>query len=341
MKYTTGNCTVDAVGKINFAGNVIPATWYQTIANESGKPNMLACIILSEIVYWYRPAEVRDDKTGEFIGYKKKFHSDLLQRSYESFSELYNVSKRQVKDAIVFLENIGVVKRVFRTIEGAYGRMFNNVMFISLNAQKLKELTYPDEKGSEDAGCSEEKQTDSSSEDFSERNFDRPCDEISTEGVTKSGQSLYTEKRQTNTKNTTKITDIDSNISSIHLTRNRFIQSFREQICYDGLKDDYEAKGSEDGVNVLNMCVEVATSVYFSTGRYQMVSGEKRPTSVVKKLLGKLTCFHMYSVIDGFLSSFREIKNIRAYLLTSMVNSIYSLECQEANVVNRVICGGG
>ena len=61
MDYSTGNKTVDQVGKINFIGNVIPHTWYKTILRENGKPNVNAIIILSDIVYWYRPKEVRDE----------------------------------------------------------------------------------------------------------------------------------------------------------------------------------------------------------------------------------------------------------------------------------------
>ena len=51
MDYSTGNKTVDQVGKINFIGNVIPHTWYKTILRENGKPNVNAIIILSDIVW--------------------------------------------------------------------------------------------------------------------------------------------------------------------------------------------------------------------------------------------------------------------------------------------------
>ncbi|MFP1483844.1 hypothetical protein ACLB1S_19830 [Escherichia coli] len=36
----------------------------------------------SEIVYWYRPTEVRDEHTGALLGYRKRFQGDKLQRSY-------------------------------------------------------------------------------------------------------------------------------------------------------------------------------------------------------------------------------------------------------------------
>ncbi|MCR5235446.1 MAG: hypothetical protein K6E53_16315, partial [Lachnospiraceae bacterium] len=79
---SSGNLIVDEIGKLYFSGNIIPETWFYTIVNESGKPNLLAINILADIVYWYRPTEVSDEKTGK-ITYKKKFRDkDFLQKSY-------------------------------------------------------------------------------------------------------------------------------------------------------------------------------------------------------------------------------------------------------------------
>lgn len=94
MKLTTGNMIVDSIGKINIIGNIIPHTWYKSIHRESGKPYLNAIIILSDIVYWYRPIELRDEHSGEIIGYKKKFKGDLLQRSYQQLSTMFGISKR-------------------------------------------------------------------------------------------------------------------------------------------------------------------------------------------------------------------------------------------------------
>ena len=73
----------DAVAELNITGNVIPSVWFKTIVNDKGRPYMLAIMILSEVVYWYRPVECRDEKTGEFLGYKTKFRQDVLQKSYK------------------------------------------------------------------------------------------------------------------------------------------------------------------------------------------------------------------------------------------------------------------
>ena len=70
--YSTGNEIVDENAKLNISGNIIPQVWYRTIIRESGKPNLTAIIILADIVYWYKPTEIRDEGTGQVIGGKKE-----------------------------------------------------------------------------------------------------------------------------------------------------------------------------------------------------------------------------------------------------------------------------
>ena len=72
----TGNKIVDEIGQMNFQGNVIPETWYSTVVNSKGNVNCLAIIILADIVYWYRPSEIRSE-SGLLVNYKKKFNDDF------------------------------------------------------------------------------------------------------------------------------------------------------------------------------------------------------------------------------------------------------------------------
>lgn len=136
------------VQELNISGNVVPIKWFKTIRRESkdgiiGKPYLLAINILSDIVYWYRPKEVRDELTGDFIRYEKRFKADMLQRSYKQISELFGCSKREAIDAIIRLEKIGVIKRHFRTIRNDEF-VANNVLFIELIPSVLKNLTFSD-----------------------------------------------------------------------------------------------------------------------------------------------------------------------------------------------------
>lgn len=142
----TGNPIVDAIGQINLTGNIIPESWYQTIVNESGKVNTLAILILSDIVYWYRPTEIRNEDDLS-TSYAKKFKDpDYLQRSYQQIMDKFNISKDQAKRAITFLESLGVVKRHLKTVVTPNGPV-PNVMFIELVPEVLLALTYPEEGG--------------------------------------------------------------------------------------------------------------------------------------------------------------------------------------------------
>lgn len=185
MQYSSENSIVDALDGMEFKGNIIPAAWYKTVLTPKGKQDSIAIVLLSDIVYWYRPQEVRDEATGELIGIRKKFKADLLQRSYDQFANHFGYTKAQVKSAVVRLENLGVIRRVFRTLEVG-GQKLSNVMFIELIPVRLKELTYPHKNST--PLCV---------------NFDRGVSENGYMPVT-IPQIAAVDNFQTNTKNTTK-----------------------------------------------------------------------------------------------------------------------------------------
>lgn len=138
---STGNAIVDRMASIQISGNVIPQSWYKTITKDTGKPYLAAIVILSDIVYWYRPVEVRDEDSGRTVSMRKKFKSDLLQRSYAQLAEQLGISKRDATNAVVALEKLGVVKRHFRKIEVG-GMLMNNVLFIELVPDVLESITF-------------------------------------------------------------------------------------------------------------------------------------------------------------------------------------------------------
>ena len=138
----SGNPIVDEIGTMHFAGNIIPEAWYHTIVSDKGKVNLNAICLLAEICYWYRPKIESNEATGT-VTYKKKFSDkDYLQKNYKQLCEKFGLSIKQCRDALIFLENLGVVKRVFRTVKTDSGPI-PNVMYISLDPKVLRELTYP------------------------------------------------------------------------------------------------------------------------------------------------------------------------------------------------------
>lgn len=154
---TSGNIIVDAMGSINITGNIIPAVWYRTITKENGKPYLLAIVILADIVYWYRPSEVRDQGTGHILGWKKKFSEDILRQSYQYYADLFGESKKTIKTAMDKLEKLQVIRREFRTVSYGDGLVCNNVMYVELKPDMLYQLTFPEEipamDGLDDSGA--------------------------------------------------------------------------------------------------------------------------------------------------------------------------------------------
>ena len=68
-------------------------------------------LLLADIVYWYRPMEIRDEATGQLCGFKKKFQADILQRNYQQLADQFGITKRDAVNAIVELEKLGVVTK--------------------------------------------------------------------------------------------------------------------------------------------------------------------------------------------------------------------------------------
>lgn len=345
MDFSTGNKISDRVAEINITGNVIPSVWFKTIVNDKGRPYLLAIMILSEIVYWYRPVEERDENTGEFIGYRTKFKQDLLQKSYKDLAEYYQVTKRQVTDAIIMLEKLGVIHREFRTIEKNKVRC-NNVLFIRLNPEKLRDLTYPHDKENEEV---ENPQNTGGSSPSYDKESDIPEPEAKSGNVDnvnkgtplsrkngigsheKTGQAI-TKFRETNTENTNRRL-LYNPISSNHLARDECIDLFAEQISYDEIRCDYS--DNQCALDVLDQCVEIAGNVMSSKKSTFRISGEDMPAEYVIGRLSKMNILHMKYVLDSFLSNETKVRKIQNYLLTCMVNSISSLGVRTANDLAR------
>lgn len=133
------NNQVLEIGRINLRGNVFDHGWFEHIKLKNGKPYMVAITVLGEIFYWYKPTEIRDERTNE-ISYKQKFKADKLQKNYQQLAEAFGFTKRQVKDACDYLEERLLIKREFRTIT-VNGILCNNVMFVEPIAENIKKIS--------------------------------------------------------------------------------------------------------------------------------------------------------------------------------------------------------
>lgn len=93
----------------------IPYSWFHAISYNDGKADLPAIVILAEIVSRY---------------YQQ---GNEIQTSYTELCSQFSLTKRQVKDSINHLLEIGVIWRQFRTIaDPDTGLMVGNVMFLGL-----------------------------------------------------------------------------------------------------------------------------------------------------------------------------------------------------------------
>lgn len=155
--YGTGNAIVDEVGQLSITGDVTPRAWYQTVTREDGRPFLLAIAILSDVTYWYRPREVRDEGSSMVVRWERRFADERwLSRSYDQICDAFGCSRRECAYALKRLEEIGVIRRhtrcVRRVVSGVE-RLMTGVLFIELVPSVLRELTFPGEApGPDDAG---------------------------------------------------------------------------------------------------------------------------------------------------------------------------------------------
>lgn len=130
---------LNQVNNYNFAGNIIPHSWYRSILLEKGRPDMTAITILAEICYWYRWQYIEDSQTGEILSKKAKFQADLLQRNIDSLQQKFGFSKRGITDALTRLEKAKLVFRELRTVKTKHGN-YGNVLFLAPRMKNIVKL---------------------------------------------------------------------------------------------------------------------------------------------------------------------------------------------------------
>ncbi|KAB2502357.1 DNA replication protein DnaD [Bacillus cereus] len=133
------NNNVMKIARINLRGNTMDQGWFKHLTLDNGKPYMVAITVLSEIFYWYKPTEIRDEKTNE-IRYKQKFKADKLQKSYQQLADSFGFTKRQVLEACKYLLKKKLITIEFRTII-VNGTRLNNVMYVEPIAENIQKIS--------------------------------------------------------------------------------------------------------------------------------------------------------------------------------------------------------
>jgi hypothetical protein len=139
-----GSAVVTAMRGLSIEGNVIPLSWFDHIKFADGKPHANAIMILADVVYWYRPVEIRDERTGRVTEYRKKFEGKYLQRSNGDIAAQFGFTTKQVRHALDTLEAFGVLRlHVVKSMKSKDGKPLGNVPYIELDFDKLAEITAP------------------------------------------------------------------------------------------------------------------------------------------------------------------------------------------------------
>ena len=376
---TSGNIIVDAMGSVNITGNVIPAVWYRTITKENGKPYLLAIVILADIVYWYRPSEVRDQGSGHILGWKKKFSEDILRQSYQYYADLFGESKKTVKTAMDRLEKLQVIRREFRTVSYGEGLVCNNVMYVELKPDMLYRLTFPEEipavNGVDDscAGASGDKmggslptKPDAPMEILGGRgipngiqvsaNSDTGGDEMVHTLPTKADTGL-SQNGGTNSYTSTKISDGESypiNQSGMEVERlepgkpdNDMIGVMDDantymEIIKGNIEYEHHMKyGDWSERGLYEELYEVICEIVCVKRKTVKVNGEDYPYELVKSKFLKLNSSHLEYVIGCMKETTTKIANIRAYMVTALYNAPNTMNHYYQQLVQHDMYGGG
>lgn len=351
----SGNSMVDAMGMFNMSGNIIPQIWYKTITKATGKPYLLAIALLADIVYWYRPAEVRDEASGQIIGWHKKFKGDMLQKTYQQYADLFGESKRSVKTALDRLEELGVIRKEFRDIDCGNGLMMYNLMYIALDVDVLAALTFPEKEGkSPEMQGSEPPPTKKCTTPLQKNvipltgNCSIPYKNM--QEVLQKNEGDYTKKYntpvqknvpshtencRTNTYITTENTDIES-INPIHQPDGEDNREERDNDMMDVMDEanayikliqeniEYEYHMKYDSFQDRELFEElfgVICDVVCVRRKSVKVNGEDYPYELVKSKFLKLGSGHLEYVINSMKNVDSRITNIRAYMVTALYNA--------------------
>ena len=288
----TGVKSVDDLYGVSFTGNIIPHTWYSTIQTESGKPDLAAITILSEILYWHRPREECDESDAGDIKLSKRFKADLLQLSYGKIGKKFKLTKDQSRRAMDRLEDMGIIKRHFRTVITESEDKLGNVMFIELFADRLLEITYP-----------------ADTEDPYRKKPTRVSDKTD-EGMGNIQQAIVNNP-MTNTENTTEITNKDYN--SIYHAE---VERVREQVDYEALIRDIKADSG-----LIDEMINIIVDINLYAKDPQWIDGSLIPAQVVRERLKSTNSYVMRDVLESMRSAPRDIVNTRGYILTALFNA--------------------
>lgn len=336
LNQMTGNPSVDLLAKYPVQGDCIPPKAYKYIKRASGKTDMLAVAIYSNIIYWHRPTPVYDSQ-GNLVNYKKKFHGDMLHKRYDEYAELFDVTKRQVKEAFDVLCDLGFINRIFKNIRLSDGNMLYNVMYIELVADKLPlildEVSFVENLVNNIAGEDSSKGTDEIS---SLDNNDATLYDDNTQYGIQFYVTPPTKKRTTYTN--TKTNNFTNNTTSFNHSNNSSFDGMNDESVYreilsENIDLDRLLADNPSSVDEYTEYFEIMVDLVCHNKAPVKSHGHIYPAETVKSRILKLKREHLEHVHYVYQNYIGQITDFYKHCAATLYNSYF-----EAN--NCTICDG-
>ena len=114
-----------------------------------------------------------------------------------------------------------------------------------------------------------------------------------------------------------------------------------EEIIRDNLELEILSQDKRFDVDRVNEMVEIMLDAICSTRPTIRINGEDMPQQVVKSRFLKLNSSHIEYVLHAMDECPSDIRNIRAYMLTTLYNASLTMDNYYSALVNRDLYGGG
>ena len=118
------------------------------------------------------------------------------------------------------------------------------------------------------------------------------------------------------------------------------IRAYRE-ILKENIEYDHLRKNLGYDYELLDEILEILVDTVCSTRKMIRIGGEDFPKEVVKSRLLKLDSSHIEYVISSLRENTTKVRNIRAYLLTSLYNAPTTINSYYTVLVNHDMYGSG
>lgn len=108
-----------------------------------------------------------------------------------------------------------------------------------------------------------------------------------------------------------------------------------EDYLYERLGIEYLKNNCSSEKRMIDEIFALVLDTVTSKAKHIRCAGEDKPAEVVKSQFMKLNVFHLEYVIDSLESNVSNVKNIKAYLITSLYNAPFTMDSYYLTKVNH------